>query len=72
MLTKMMCMLNMDKPIMRKMFYIKKVLLSLIVLTSIPVPSSQKNPQLGKYTAREVIAAMTVEEKVKILVGKHQ
>ena len=36
---------------------------------SLPASAQEKVPQLGKSSLKEVIAAMTVEEKVKLLVG---
>ena len=41
-----------------------------IVMTSVQLPQAQNaTPQLGKNTVREVVAAMTTEEKVKLLIG---
>ena len=41
-----------------------------IVMTSVQLPQAQNTtPQLGKNTVKEVVAAMTTEEKVKLLVG---
>src|SRR5687768_7784650 len=48
----------------------KLAFITLLVLTSVPTPQGQNPaPQLGKNSVREVIAAMTTEEKVKLLVG---
>ena len=41
-----------------------------IVMTSTQLPHAQHAaPQLGKNTVKEVVAAMTIEEKAKLLVG---
>ena len=41
-----------------------------IVMTSVQLPQAQNaTPQLGRNTVKEVVAAMTTEEKVKLLVG---
>ncbi|HEU4767609.1 MAG TPA: glycoside hydrolase family 3 C-terminal domain-containing protein [Pyrinomonadaceae bacterium] len=41
-----------------------------IVTTSVPLPQAQTaTPQLGKNSVKEVVAAMTIEEKAKLLVG---
>src|SRR5678816_2989200 len=53
----------------------KKVLCSLLLLpffltlASIISAQTQKTPQLGKSPLKEVIAAMTLEEKAKLVVG---
>ena|ERR1043166_7538225 len=47
-----------------------RIIVVLLALVSINTPHGQNaNPQLGKNSVKEVIAAMTVEEKVKLLVG---
>ena len=41
-----------------------------VVMMSVQLPHAQNAaPQLGKNTVKEVVAAMTTEEKVKLLVG---
>ena len=38
-------------------------------MSSVQTPRAQDAPQLGKNTVKEVVAAMTTEEKAKLLVG---
>lgn len=53
------------KPSLRKWSVI-----ALIVLASVQTPLGQNSvPQLGKNSVKEVIAAMTTEEKISLLVG---
>ena len=41
-----------------------------VVMTSVQLPQAQNaTPQLGRNSVKEVVAAMTTEEKVKLLVG---
>ena len=45
-------------------------LVSVLVLMSVQAPRAQNGaPQLGKNSVQEIIAAMTTEEKVRLLVG---
>src|SRR5215831_4166909 len=53
-----------------KSFVYSLFLLSLFVTVTILVSAqTQKAPQLGKSPLKEVIAAMTLEEKAKLVVG---
>lgn len=47
----------------------KKIILFTFSLIFFNIILAQKEPQLGKNTIKEVIAAMTQEEKVRILIG---
>jgi beta-glucosidase len=47
----------------------KKLLVILLVFSLKPLLSAQKAPQLGKNPIKEVIAAMTREEKINLVVG---
>ncbi|MFL9844016.1 glycoside hydrolase family 3 C-terminal domain-containing protein [Flavobacterium rhizosphaerae] len=50
--------------------YTAKLLFSIFVLSPVWLQAQEKKaPQLGKATVKEVIDAMTLEEKVKVLVG---
>jgi beta-glucosidase len=49
------------------------ILVTLFVLNSCSTPQSKKElPQLGKNSVSEVVAAMTLDEKVRLVVGKHK
>ena len=53
---------------MAKLFTALFLIFTLLTL-DLPAQTVKPAPQLGKNSVREVIAAMTVEEKVKLLVG---
>src|SRR5262249_38296065 len=46
------------------------VLFIFVISTSVSVLKAQSLPQLGKSSIKDVIAAMTLEEKAKLVVGK--
>jgi len=50
--------------------YLHRFLLACILSIVVVIVHAQQNaPQLGKNSIQEIIAAMTLEEKVNILVG---
>jgi beta-glucosidase len=53
-----------------KSFYFKAALFFMAACFCTAVYSQKKSPQLGKDPLREIIKAMTLEEKVKLVVGK--
>ena len=54
----------------RNNFLARWLIVIALVLAAPPTPQGQTPaPQLGKNSVKEVVAAMTTEEKVKLLVG---
>lgn len=47
----------------------RKVLLTALASTFLFVAHAQKNPQLGKASVDEVVGFMTLEEKIRLLIG---
>jgi beta-glucosidase len=59
--------------LMLHQFYSVMILVTLLVLNSCSSPETKKElPQLGKNPISEVIAAMTLDEKVRMVVGKYK
>lgn len=54
---------------MRKPLFVRWTIAVAIVVASVPVLHAQDTPQLGKSSVKEVVAAMTLEEKAALLVG---
>jgi beta-glucosidase len=61
----------MDRIAMKKLFVAACLLATVVGLVALAQApqGSASTPQLGKSSVKEVIAAMTIEEKVKLLVG---
>ena len=53
-----------------KSYHLHQVLLCVAVFISFAAKSQNKPPQLGKDPIPDVIKAMTLEEKAKLVVGK--
>jgi beta-glucosidase len=58
-----------DQPMLKIKSPIRWIIITAIMFTPLQSPRAQTAPQLGRNSVKEVVAAMTLEEKVKLLVG---